>query len=607
MKTTKIKIKNFKSIKDEIFLEVKNIDNKNCCILLGINESGKSNILEAISLLSDEQGMNHKLYCNNQAQENEEDDISIVYEQQCDKQDDFEKELIKIGIHRYLATTIKITMFRREVLINSKDEKHVTNTCSYEVDQKELTGYVVNYQDGKIELETDDNYVDDDFGNTNCLDRKQLSKFIKDRSEYIIKDRFPKIIFWKPFEEKYLIAETCSLASFMSDPDISIPLKNCFRIAEIENIQERISLAMSDDAQNSELSSKLSKKITEHINEVWKEHKINIDFVINGDQLSFLVNEKDSYRKYKFYQRSDGFKHFVSILLNLSAENKTGQLKNNIILLDEPEAHLHPSGQKFLRNELLRISENNLVIFATHSIFMVDKKNLDRHFSVKKSNEITCLSSTKKSNLFAEEVLYKALGTSILEHINENVLILEGKTDSDIFNLYKENFENEIALPNLSLIPADGGSNIKKYTKFFNTNLIKGFVVTDSDDEGIAAKNAALNEKGYNKANVFEINEILNTNKASTLEDLFDCKYITESASAVYNVPVMELITSKPFLNQIYHKLNKTKLKDKNKKREFKKAFVNNISKLNEEDLMKQKYFKFFKKLQKKLIDAPAN
>jgi predicted ATP-dependent endonuclease of OLD family len=41
---------------------------------------------------------------------------------------------------------------------------------------------------------------------------------------------------------------------------------------------------------------------------------------------------------------------------------------NKVILLDEPETHLHPSGQKYLRNELLKISENNLVIYATHSI-----------------------------------------------------------------------------------------------------------------------------------------------------------------------------------------------------------------------------------------------
>ena len=111
-------------------------------------------------------------------------------------------------------------------------------------------------------------------------------------------------------------------------------------------------------------------------------------------QFCIFIEEKDRMsEKYDFNQRSDGFKHFFSILLNLSAENKTGQLKNNIILLDEPELHLHPSGQKYLRDELLKIAENNLVIYATHSIYMVDKLNIDRHLSIKKQEGITKLST----------------------------------------------------------------------------------------------------------------------------------------------------------------------------------------------------------------------
>ena len=49
MKLKRVQIKNFRSIKDA---EI-NFD-PNCRVLVGINESGKSNILRALSLLSDE-------------------------------------------------------------------------------------------------------------------------------------------------------------------------------------------------------------------------------------------------------------------------------------------------------------------------------------------------------------------------------------------------------------------------------------------------------------------------------------------------------------------------------------------------------------------------
>ena len=62
MKVTKIRIENFKSIKDEITLEVKKIADKDCLILLGINESGKSNILEAISLFGSGEEVNYKIF-----------------------------------------------------------------------------------------------------------------------------------------------------------------------------------------------------------------------------------------------------------------------------------------------------------------------------------------------------------------------------------------------------------------------------------------------------------------------------------------------------------------------------------------------------------------
>ena len=68
----------------------------------------------------------------------------------------------------------------------------------------------------------------------------------------------------------------------------------------------------------------------------------------------------------------------------MSAEFRDGTNKNNIILIDEPEIHLHPSGVEYLRDELMEIAKENCLIIASHSIFIVDKKNLGRHVKVTK-------------------------------------------------------------------------------------------------------------------------------------------------------------------------------------------------------------------------------
>lgn len=55
MKITKIKIENFKSIK-EIEFDLKKYGSSYTTMLVGINESGKSNILEAMSYLNTPEG-----------------------------------------------------------------------------------------------------------------------------------------------------------------------------------------------------------------------------------------------------------------------------------------------------------------------------------------------------------------------------------------------------------------------------------------------------------------------------------------------------------------------------------------------------------------------
>ena len=587
-------------------------------ILLGINESGKSNILEAISMLSSGQEVDYDTYCNKRILEEKEDTsegsnfekyISIIYEYTCDKHDNYEEELFNAGVDKELASIIEIKRIRRKIKIDTNNKPSCSTNCIYETTRNELERYVLNDDETKVEVRTTVEILRVGYADKS-LDAGRLNDFLHDKWEGIFSNYFPQVIFWKPYEEEYLIHDETNLESFMNNPDTFIPLRNCFRIAGINNISEKIKSAMGCAGSISNLRELLNSKVTQHVNKVWKEHKINIQFEFDSSQLFFFIKEKtNNLGNYKFNQRSDGCKYFISFLLNFSAGNQTGKLKNNIILLDEPEAHLHPSGQKYFRDELLEIAKTNLVIFATHSIYMADKENLDRHISTVRVDEVTCISSIERDNPYKEQVLYEALGTSILEHIESSALILEGKTDKTVFELYKNKFRNDIASPNLSLIPTDGCGDIKKYTKFANNKLIKWFVLTDSDKAGQKLKKIVQHEaESYDKdnLNVFEINDVLATNKESTLEDLFDCEFITESVKEIYGLEFV-LDTSKPFLEQVKATLNKRDLKDKNKMNELKKAIFNKISELSKTKLKQQKYFQFFKKLQKKLNDAPAN
>lgn len=597
MRISRITIKNFRSIREPISFDIKNIALRNCYILLGINETGKSNILHAISLLNKETNINYGTDCNKEAEEMGED-ILIAYDLELENID-FYKDKIKESrlIDDDLVKIINFEKIERKVSIN-KDNKRNDFVNFNLKDNKKFVDYVITGE--KIEIKTDSNVEKGATENeTNVLTEEKLNKYLNDIFFDLFDKDIPEVVFWKS-DPKYLINQRIDLNQFKEDTSLSIPLKNCFQIADIEDIKGIIEKIINNPAKRVQLEQKLSESVTKHINAVWPEHKVGVKFSIDNMQLSFLVEDNDNnLPKYEVAQRSDGFKHFVSILLNLSVE--TRRIKNKIILIDEPEIHLHPSGQKYLRDELLRIAKDNIVFFATHSIYMVDKKNLDRHFSIKKTNGKTVVIQIEKDNPYREEVLYEALGTSILEHIEPNVLIFEGKTDRDIFELYTRKFKKEISCPKISLISADSATNVIKYTKFFNTKLISGYVIFDSDEEGIKEKNKVLKEKNYTNKNTFEINDILNTKKQATLEDLFDKKYLESAIKEKYGLD-LNLSKDEPFIEQVKAKLqeNKKPYRD-SEKEEIKRLFFKNISRLKMEDLKKQQYFNFYQELCNKI------
>jgi predicted ATPase len=52
-------------------------------------------------------------------------------------------------------------------------------------------------------------------------------------------------------------------------------------------------------------------------------------------------------------------------------------LENALFLLDEPGSYLHSSAQIELLKELKKVSNNNQVIFCTHSQFLLDPKTIE--------------------------------------------------------------------------------------------------------------------------------------------------------------------------------------------------------------------------------------
>jgi predicted ATP-dependent endonuclease of OLD family len=442
MKLKQIKINNFRSI-EKLAFDVSPVSESNTYTLLGINESGKSSFLRAVNLIDDDQ----ILFPQDFHDDSKEVAVKLKYNLTDEENKILKEELAaKYKFDKKLLNKLEVCEVDIIILFTPTSPSIKTKTENILFKESIHPNYTFDITEQIIKEKTEETEIDlnlETFFNT------ILPEYFWKLSHHVT--------FWKSSSE-YLIADEIDLTQFANSPETtSIPLQNCFGIAHIEDISKEIEkLNNSVSIQN--LVDKLSDKVTLHINKVWPEHPIKVKFQINSNKLTFLIEDNNvKYKVKTTNQRSDGFRQFISFLLTLSAENLRDELQNSILLLDEPETHLHPSAQINLKNELIKISQNknnNIVFFATHSNYMIDKENIDRCYKVfKKKNSKTELAKIEKVTSSYSEVNY------------------------DVFEIITNDYHNEL-YGYLEDIEKEKLDSLEKNRKWFNEKFKKIEVVS---------------------------------------------------------------------------------------------------------------------------------
>ena len=112
-------------------------------------------------------------------------------------------------------------------------------------------------------------------------------------------------------------------------------------------------------------ASEVYAKIRENINNIFKDMELNIEFDSRDAKGNIFFRHKNTKEKILIDNLSSGERTLVSEILFLYLNN----IKNMIILIDEPELSLHPAWQ----NRVLKLYENfakennSQIIIATHS------------------------------------------------------------------------------------------------------------------------------------------------------------------------------------------------------------------------------------------------
>lgn len=382
-----IRIFNFRSI-DDLQIDIEELDDKSFTYgLIGVNEAGKSSILRALSL---------------------KDNIAIIKP----TIKDFRNPDFSIDV----SYTYHLTKLEQKECLDILKEKMPTEMTKLKLDLSEVE-YAVKVDKANLNIVKHEIFLD-----STKVEEAIENKLKTHLVAYFEKNSL-KSVFWKA-EDRFLISKPINLQTFSTTPNSSIPLQNCFKLAGfgITDIPKQVAL-LTDSTEREHLQETLGEKVTEHINKVWTKHPIKITFNMSDNLIHFHVKDLNARGKAKTAnQRSDGFRQFISFLLTVSAQNSNGELNNTILLLDEPETHLHPKAQEDLLLELVKITKNkknNISFFATHSNYMIDKYNLNRNYKVAKPKDETILKKFENKTSSYASVNYDVFEIISTDYHNE--------------------------------------------------------------------------------------------------------------------------------------------------------------------------------------------
>jgi ABC-type cobalamin/Fe3+-siderophores transport system ATPase subunit len=520
MRYIEFHIQNFKGIKDEK-LKLNVVPDLKVFTLVGLNESGKTSVLEAIN--SFQNGMKDKdKIIPKDKKLNFNGAISISATLALDEAD--EKRIQDYCKDKGFLLQEKVDHITVQKKIEYKDSKALEKGAIKSNWTLELQGYKASSRKKTITRLFE-------------ADRETWNGLVT----YLEKDIFPRIILYSNFlfeippkiylakknkdevtTPKHLLATDDQY--FLLTQDILDSLEQSLKIEP--HLLDRYLSADAEDLDNiTHVLNAMSAKVTEEIFQTWgRVSGINV----NGREVSFGDNIKeddDGYylemkvkegtKTYSVQERSLGFRWFFAFLLFTQFRKfREGDPKNTLFLLDEPASNLHQTGQQELLTLLETLTDRATVIYSTHSYHLISPKWLSGAYIVKNeainpdAKAITDVMSVRATDIKIDRYFNFAAQNpkqdahfqpildvlqyrpSALEQIPE-IVILEGKFDYYNFAYYA--FCKSLKI---NFYPGNGAGSLDSIIALYLSWGRKFIVVLDADSAGRREKARYIKEFG---------------------------------------------------------------------------------------------------------------
>ena len=343
----------------------------------------------------------------------------------------------------------------------------------------------------------------------------QFSKLLSGESEksalenFIASELHPRFVYFSDYKKiygninlnEYLREEKgdrIGSIEFVEEFDKAETVRNLFYLAELDI--KALDEVKGTPSKCIKILNTASNRLTKKLNPAWKGDPIHVELRYNpGNIMSVVIS--DIHRDGTvtntglLNRRAEGFKWTFSFIVNFAAETQRAELKEAILLLDEPARNLHPTQQRGISDLLKSLAGSNQVLYATHSPFMIfdytpgnllvveldKRKHLSKIFYDYWNADDKTLTPILYglSRGLVESIVDREIGTN-----SRPVIIVETMSDAMYLNAFDKFLQDpNISMNPLNVVAAYNKNSVLPLAIFYRNHGYRTFILLDNSEE----------------------------------------------------------------------------------------------------------------------------
>lgn len=586
MKIKKFNIKNFKGI-EEAEIDMSSRVDVPIITLIGLNESGKTTILEALSHFVTGDAVVSKIF---DIDSNASEIISLV---------PIHKKANFTGTIE-ISAVVSLDDVDIENMANIADEEFDLELDKTKIDKELKITKRYTFKDGNPD---NDNKTANIWKSpTLSVKTKRAKKFrpykagddedsLSDSIWSYTRDKLPNISYFPTFLVD--LPQRIYLSEHDSETNVNRYYRHVFQdvldsLNDNLNLEDHVAHKISAYKESNEspnwfsmflgspykgqvdsvikkMSMAMGREIIGSWNKIFQRptsaKSIELDWNIDTEKnnlpyLTIYISDGES--RYALHERSLGFRWFFSFLLFTRFKQNTD--RETIFLFDEPAANLHAGAQTELLKSFERISEGgHKIIYSTHSHHMINPNWLSGAYIVEnkainyddndelsalnnRNTDVVTLSYKNFVSQFPNRMSYFHPVLERIGYVNPGIIpdkpivVTEGISDFHAFSVIAKN-NSDIELK-FVFYPGLGAAASGPLISFFIACGRKFLIVLDDDKAGKAAADKYKKDWFLSDDVVFTLNDIDEALKGKKLETLLSdethkviCNYFDKKKS----------------------------------------------------------------------------